>query len=223
MNSEPRKMNSQIAMLQLREMIFSGRLPPGSNHLETELAAELGMSRTPIREAAVMLEAQGLVQLQPRHGIRVRGLSVADMREIYDVLGNLESLAAARAAEAGHPIERLEPLMQSITAMEQALAAGDRLAWARADEVFHTELVTLSDNRHLVDAVARVNDQVRRARNVTLYLREMPESSTEDHRAVANAIAAGDADAARSLHAAHRDTAREMMTRLLEQIGLQQF
>ena len=64
--------NVDRALSALREMIFSGQLAPGSDHLETELAEQLGMSRTPVREAALMLQAQGLVDVRPRRGIRVR-------------------------------------------------------------------------------------------------------------------------------------------------------
>ncbi|MEL7133859.1 MAG: winged helix-turn-helix domain-containing protein, partial [Pseudomonadota bacterium] len=63
--------NVERAVSALRRMIFSGELPPGSDHLETELADTLGMSRTPVREAALILQAQGLVELRPRRGIRI--------------------------------------------------------------------------------------------------------------------------------------------------------
>ena len=91
---------TQRATALLREMIVSNRLPAGSNHLETELADLLGMSRTPVREAAIALGAQGLVEVRPRHGIRVLPISPADMEEIYSILTELESLAAWNLATA---------------------------------------------------------------------------------------------------------------------------
>ena len=78
--------NVDRALSALREMIFSGQLAPGSDHLETELAEQLGMSRTPVREAALMLQAQGLVDVRPRRGIRERTVSAQDKRDIYDIL-----------------------------------------------------------------------------------------------------------------------------------------
>ena len=107
MNTVIRKQmsSSQRALLELRKMIFSGELAPGSDHLESELAEQLNMSRTPVREAVLMLEGQGLLALRPRKGVRVLPLSPEDMEEIYDVLTELESLAAECAARAAHTEE----------------------------------------------------------------------------------------------------------------------
>ncbi len=220
--SDTRKSNTQTAVDALRELIFTGALPPGSNHLETDLATQLGMSRTPIHEAALLLEAQGLLKIQPRRGLHILGLSVDDMREIYDILTELESLAAARAAQAGHSEAALRRLSESITLMERAVQREDRQAWAMADEVFHRELVRLSGNRHLEEMVSRVLDQVRRARNLTLHLRPLPAASTADHRKLVEAIGRGDAESARRCHCAHRTRARDVMTELLGRIGKHQ-
>ena len=200
----------------LREMIFAGDLPAGSDHLETELAERLGMSRTPVREAALALAAQGLVELRPRKGLRVLPVSPRDMREIYDVLTELESLAAEDAARAGHDMAALTPLTAAIDAMDAALKEGDRIAWAAADDRFHSELVRLGGNSRVQAIAAMMSDQVRRARRVTLFMRPLPVKSNDDHRAVLDAIAGGDPAAARRLHHAHRRHARAMLTDLLE-------
>ena len=121
------------ATSELRQMIFSGELPPGSDHLETELAERLGMSRTPIREAALTLRAQGLVELRPRRGLRIAPVRAQDMRDIYDILTELESLAAARAAEAAYSREDLATLAAAIKDMDKALAQDDLQAWAQAE------------------------------------------------------------------------------------------
>ena len=89
------KSNTQQAQERLRDLIFDGDLAAGTDHLETELADRLGLSRTPIREALVALEAQGLVDIRPRKGVRIRPVSPSDMAEIYDILTELEALAAA--------------------------------------------------------------------------------------------------------------------------------
>ena len=109
------------ALSALRQLIFSGELMPGSDHLETELAARLGVSRTPVREAALQLQAQGLVDVRPRRGIRVLPVSAQDMRDIYDILTELESLAAARAAEAGYSKADLAQLAKAIQDMDSCL------------------------------------------------------------------------------------------------------
>lgn len=208
--------NAQRAVQEMRALIFSGELAAGSDHLETELADRLGMSRTPVREAALLLESQGLLEMRPRKGVRILPVSVEDMREIYDVLTELESLAAERAAEAGYSTFELAPLETAIGDMDRAIAAEDLEAWAEADDRFHQELVRLGGNTRIATIVAMMSDQVRRAKASTLFIRPLPVQSNEDHRAVYQAILAGDPATARRIHRAHRQQAREILTTLLE-------
>ncbi|WP_299141642.1 GntR family transcriptional regulator [uncultured Tateyamaria sp.] len=208
--------NVERAMSALRQMIFAGELTPGSDHLETELAERLGMSRTPVREAALMLQAQGLVEMRPRRGIRISPVSAQDMSDIYDILTELESLAAARAAEAGYSDTDLETLAKAIADMDAALDADDLRAWADADDRFHRELVRLGRNARLSMIVSVMRDQVRRARATTLFIRPKPAKSNADHRIVLQAIADGDVSRAHDTHHAHRRAARDMLVALLD-------
>jgi len=210
------KSSARQAVGELRRLIFEGELSAGSNHLESELADRLNMSRTPVREAVLMLEAQGLLEVRPRKGVRILPVSADDMREIYDVVTELESLAAESAAKAGYTNDDLTLLSETITAMDNALSREDREAWAEADDRFHAELVRLGRNSRIQSIVAMLADQVRRARALTLYLRPLPLKSNEDHRAVLDAIQRGDAATARRIHHAHRTHARGMISELLE-------
>lgn len=203
-------------------MIFNGELAAGSNHLESELAERLGMSRTPVREATLMLEGQGLLEVRPRKGVRILPVSPDDMREIYDVVTELESLAAERAAERRPDDAALAELTAAIEAMEAALEQEDREAWAAADDRFHTELVRLGGNSRIMTIVAMMADQVRRARATTLYMRALPVKSNADHRGVLEAIRKGDAEAARRIHRTHRTHAGKVLTELLETHRLRQ-
>lgn len=222
MDAQPEKTqsNAQRAALAIRELIFSGDLSPGSDHLESELAVRLGMSRTPIREAVVMLEGQGLLSVRPRKGVRILPVSPGDMREIYDVLTALESLAAENAAKAGYQDDDLADLSDAIARMDEAIARKDRTAWALADDDFHRELVRLGGNSRIEEIVERMSNQVRRARWVTLYVRPLPIKSNEDHRAVFEAIRQGDAERARTQHQQHRQHARDVLVDLLSGLGL---
>ena len=208
--------NSQRAIAALRDMIITGELSAGSDHLESELADRLGMSRTPIREAALMLESQGLLELRPRKGVRILPVSPNDMAEIYDILTELESMSARRAAEAGLSDNALSTLVQSIEDMEAALASKSLEDWAQADEVFHSELVELGGNARVKMIFEMMSNQVRRARAVTLYMRPLPVQSNEDHRKVLEAIKSGDAEVAGSIHHAHRQRAKELLIDLLQ-------
>jgi DNA-binding GntR family transcriptional regulator len=208
--------NTQRAVEELRKLIFSGELGAGSDHLESELAERLGMSRTPVREAALTLEAQGLVEMRPRKGLRVLALSPADMHDIYDVLTELESLSAENAARLGYTDAELGHLATAINDMETALSENDLAAWAKADDVFHAELVRLGRNSRVQAIASMMVDQVRRARAMTLRVRPTPVKSNEDHRGVFEAIRSGDAAEARRIHYAHRKHAKEMLLGILE-------
>ena len=208
--------NTQRALHELRELIFAGELPAGSDHLESELAERLCMSRTPIREAALTLESQGLIELRPRKGVRILPISVEDMAEIYDVLTELESLAARRAAERGLSDKALAPLAQAIDEMERALTAGALEDWANADELFHRDLVRLGGNSRVQMIATMMCDQVRRARSITLFMRPLPLQSNRDHWRVFDAIRSGDAEKATLIHHDHRQNAKKLMIGLLE-------
>lgn len=208
--------NTQRAVEELRTLIFTGELGAGSDHLESELADRLGMSRTPIREAALMLEAQGLVEMRPRKGLRVLSLSPSDMRDIYEVLTELESLSAENAARYGYSETDLAVLAKAIDDMDRALAKEDLEGWAAADDLFHAELVRLGKNSRVEAIAGMMVDQVRRARAMTLHMRPAPIKSNTDHRGVFEAIRSGNPADARRIHYAHRTHAKKMLLGFLE-------
>ncbi len=208
--------SSQRALHELREKIFAGELAAGSDHLESELAEQLNMSRTPVREAVLMLESQGLLEMRPRKGVRIRPLAPEDMAEIYDILTELESLAAERAAQADLDEDELKDLAKAIDDMDIAIAQSDLDAWANADDRFHAELVRLGRNERIMSIVHMMSDQVRRARMTTLFMRPLPTKSNEDHRRVYQAIKDGDAKTARETHRDHRREAKKIIVDLLQ-------
>jgi len=205
---------------RLKALILDNALPPGAQRLESELALQLGLSRTPVREALVRLQQEGLVEITPRHGMRVQPIAAADMREIYEVLNSLEPTAAELLARRADPAAGLERLDAACTAMEQALAAQDRRAWAAADEAFHLGLVELCGNRRLAGMVMQVWDQSHRARMFTLHQRPLPARSTAEHRRVLDAIAAGEPERARDLYRRHRHRSGAELVSLIERSGV---
>jgi DNA-binding GntR family transcriptional regulator len=208
------------AYQSLRSRILDNVWPPGYQALEQALALELGMSRTPVREALIRLHNEGLVEVVPRHGMRVLPVSPSDMAEIYTILTSLESLAAELAAARKPGPRELAPLDEACREMEAALANDDREAWAKADERFHLHLVRLCGNRHLAECVTNFWDRAHRARMVTLRMRPRPVQSTREHRAVLKAIRAGDAKQAHDLHRAHRERGAIELTNVLRQFRL---
>jgi len=221
--TEPRTQSqTQRAAAELRRMIVSNELPAGSNYLETELAGMLDMSRTPVREATLMLAAQGLLEVRPRRGVRILSISPDDMEEIYQILTELECLAAERVAASGASAQDLQPLREATDRMEASLKKDDREGWAAADEDFHERLVDLAGSARLKSIISTYNDQVRRARALTLYIRPVPTKSNEDHRALISALEKGDVQLARKLHREHRISAKTLMISLLRKHGFHQ-
>jgi DNA-binding GntR family transcriptional regulator len=215
--------NAEKAYRALKELILTNQLPAGSQLLEQEAALRLGMSRTPVREAMVRLEQDGVAEIRPRHGMRVLPVSADDMREIYEVLTSLESTAAELVARRGINDAELAELQQAVSDMDTALIADDLEAWAASDERFHSLLVALTRNQRLQQIVTQLGEQAHRARMLTLRLRPKPVGSNHDHAMLVQAIAARDPERARSIHHDHRSKAGVMLVELLEKLGFKQF
>jgi DNA-binding GntR family transcriptional regulator len=210
----------ESAYQAIRRRILDNVYPQGHQVLEQELAAELGMSRTPIREALVRLEHENLVQLIPRHGMRVVPLSVNDLRDMYEVLTALELTAIERLARARPEGLALAAIDEALDAMDGAIRKRDRDAWIAADERFHRTLLDLSGNARLKTLADVLWDQSHRARITTVRMRPNLQPSNEEHRAVVEAIRRGDWKKARAKHLEHRLRTSGEILDLLAQYGL---
>ena len=200
---------------QLKKGIIEGIYSEDRVFVETEVAEELGMSRTPVREAIRMLKAENLLVSVPGQGLMARRLKKGDIKNVYEVGEALEGLMAYIVAEQKDADNALA-LRESVSRMEEALACGDRDGWVAADREFHTKLVKLSGNEFLGDAIETLNIYINMIR--LRYTRENQESrrrSTSQHREVCEAIAAGDADYARTLMQYHwRSLRQQIVSRL---------
>ena len=208
----------QALKTAIRDNVF----PPGHQAAEPEIARQLGMSRTPVHEAIIRLQEEGLVQVLPRRGILICPISADDIREIYDVLIAVEGMAASLLATLPKDVAvaAAAALDRETAAMEQALEKGNLLDWAAADERFHQMLTERCDNRRLARVAATVRDQSHRARLFTLHLRPQPTASAAEHRRITAAIRSGKALEAESAARAHRVRARDALLPLLVQYGM---
>lgn len=179
-------------------------MPPGLMVLEEQLARTLGMSRTPLREALIRLAHEDLVEIIPRRGMRVKPVTLRDLREIDEVLACLEVQAAERLATRRLTDEECAALQAAIDGMDAALEAEDMDAWAEADFQFHSLLFELCGNTHLMRTAKLFLDKAHRARLATLPFRRTPVYSNSNHAAVVEAIKRGDAETARDIHLAHK-------------------
>jgi DNA-binding GntR family transcriptional regulator len=207
---------------QVRRRILDNVWPPGHRALEQEVALALGMSRTPVREALLRLQNEGLIELIPRHGMRVLPVSPGDMREIYQILTALECMAAELLAQREPSDKELEPLVAATKAMDKALKADDLDAWAAADERFHAQLLELAGNRQLQATVLNYWDRAHRARMFSLRLRPKPVNSTKEHMQMVERLRAGDGTGAAAVTRAHRERASRELVAIFEHYKLAQ-
>jgi DNA-binding GntR family transcriptional regulator len=194
---------ADAAYTALKASILEGLLPPGAETAEQAIAEQLGMSRTPVHEAVLRLQHEGMLLVLPRKGVRVLPIDPEDLRQTYEVLIALEGAAAALLATQGRPAP-LAAMARATREMGEALAQGDRAAWAAADDRFHRALVEGCGNPKLARLAATATDQAQRARSLTATRRPEPIASGLEHEALLAALMAGDADAARAAAAAHR-------------------
>ena len=213
----------QQAYHEIRRRILDNEYPPAHQVLEQDLAEELGMSRTPLREALVRLQNEHFVQLIPRHGMRVVPLSLEDLRDTYEVLTALEVAAIERLVRSEPDRKALARLDQALDEMDASLKQRDRDAWVRADERFHRTLIDLCGNGRLAAVAYTLWDHGHRARMTTVRLRPTLGSSNKEHREVVEAIKRGNWREARAVHLKHRARTSQEIIALLEQCRLGSF
>lgn len=216
------KSRAGTAYSQMRDLILSNKWAPGFQITEQDAATLLEMSRTPVREAMLQLQQEGLAEVKPRHGLKVLPISPEDMSEIYIILSSLEATAAELAASKAPSNEALKPMTDASDQMVLALQENDLDRWAEADARFHLALLDLAANKKLTAIVLNFMDRVHRARRLTLHLRPTPHASTEEHHALVEAIRSGDVVAAGNIHRAHRERAKQEMLAILKRLGLHQ-
>jgi DNA-binding GntR family transcriptional regulator len=211
---------AEVAYRALKERIITHALAPGVMVLEEEVALMLGMSRTPVREAAVRLEQEGFLELVPRRGMRARPLSKRAIREINEVLECLEIQAAERLASRHLSADELKRLETAIANMDAALATDDILAWAQADYEFHRLVIEMCGNAHLAEVAQNFLDKAHRFRLLTLSVRAKPVYSNVNHAAVVEAIRRNDPQTAQDIHRAHKRRWSRELVELLDRLDL---
>lgn len=182
--------------------ILNGKYQPGDSLIETRLSAELGVSRTPIREAIRQLELEDLVQTIPNKGAIVKGISPQDIKDIYTIRMMIEGLAARWAAEKITP-EELKELREALEFEEFYTMKNDVAHLGKYDFKFHDIIFKASKSKPLMHTLSTFHHYVQRARNASFETPGRALKALEEHRNIYNAIAAGDAERAEKLTTEH--------------------
>ncbi|MFA6807525.1 MAG: GntR family transcriptional regulator [Eubacteriales bacterium] len=197
----------EIVLEALREAIISGVLEPGGRLMEIQLAEEMGVSRTPVREAIRKLELEGFIVMIPRKGAYVAGVSHKDVKDVFEIRATLEALAAGLAAQ--------KVTEEEIDQMERALYYEKEPEtveeMVESDTDFHALLYKASRNERLIQILANLREQIQRFRTTSLAVPGRAKDAIQEHRELVDAIARHDGEEAQNLARTHIETAANIM------------
>lgn len=189
----------------IRRALLDGTMQPGEIYSANALAAQLGISNSPAREAMVTLVDKGLLELVRNRGFRVIEMSDHDRREVYDLRMLIEVDAVRRVAEQGVDEQQAEDLRGACEAIIEVGESRDSVEYLEADQRFHVGLVSLLGNSRLTAIVENLRDQSRI--NGGYDESDLIDKSVLEHRAITEAVIAGDAELAQELMQRHLDYA----------------
>ena len=171
----------------LREAILRGDLVPGERLMELQLAAKLGVSRTPIREAIRMLEQEGLAITIPRKGAIVAGMTEKDMQDVLEIREALEELSVQVACDKITD-EEIAKLRKNMKNFEHSLKSGDLKKMAQADVEFHDVIYQATDNPKLISMLNNLREQMYRYRVEYLKNPQNHDQLLKEHEAIYKGI-----------------------------------
>lgn len=204
------------AVQRLRAAILKGRMADGARLRQSDLADQLGISRTPIREALVRLQQEGLVELLPGGGVRVKVLDLDEAVELYDVREVLDGLGA-RLAAGRIDAPALARLDRALARQAVCVERGDAGPWFAAHVAFHEEIVRAAGNRQLARLSTVVRLSIRHFHPLLLRTEHRLEHAYAEHRAIYDAIRTHDAEGAERLARAHIASAKEIVLKTMTQ------
>ncbi|QVQ52379.1 GntR family transcriptional regulator [Spiractinospora alimapuensis] len=197
-------------LVELREAIVSGELPPGTLYSVHDLAARLGVSRTPVREALLSLADRGMVRFERNRGIRILQTSIRDLEEIFELRLLLEVPATYRATQL-MSARALNALRAHLEGMERAAARGDEDRLWERDRRFHMTINETSGNTRLAGYVDQLRDVVLLRGVSTARSSRSIAAIIEEHREILEYIEVGDAEGAASAMRAHLCTTARLL------------
>lgn len=200
----------EVVSETLRQAIKDGILKPGERLMEIQLAEELGVSRTPIREAIRKLELEGFVIMVPRRGTYVADVSLKDIAQVFEIRSALEELAAGLAAER-ITVDELEYLERVLVEINDYIDQGDFDKIVDADVRFHDVLYHASRNTRLVEILNNLREQMMRFRSISMHYQGRLAATWEEHRLIVENIANHDSAQARKIARRHMENSEKTL------------
>ena len=197
---------------KLREDILSGKYQDHEELKEVAIGEELGVSRTPVREAFRQLELEGLIQIVPNKGAYVTGITAKEVKDIYMIRSSLEGMCARLATE-NITEEQLEELEENVYLASFHASKGHMEQMTELDNRFHHILYEACDSKMLEKLLQDFHQYVMRIRKKTLSTKERGIASNEEHRQIMEAIKAKNPDEAQRLANMHMNNAYDNMVK----------
>lgn len=218
-NLESYKPLRELVFDALREAIINGTLKPRERLMEIQLAEELGVSRTPIREALSKLELEGFIVMVPRKGAYVADISFKDIADVFEIRAALEALAAGLAAERITD-EELEDMERLVAEKAEAISGYDMDRLIRVDTLFHDAIYKASRNQRLTNIINNLREQIQRYRTTSLAYPGRMKRSLEEHRGIVEAIQSRDPQIAQQVAREHIENAETSIIEAIKKEGL---
>ena len=193
---------SAAALAWLRDEILSGRMRPGQVLSENEIAQRLGVSRTPVREAIIVLQNEGLLSVRPQVGTTVAPIDVENVADVQFMREAIECKTVALAAQRVTPADARE-LRRQLKEQARVAARGDSAAFVPLDDAMHTMLVSMAGRPRVWRAVEDAKAQLDRVRFLSLEDPRWLATIHAQHEAIVDRVLAGDADGAVAAMATH--------------------
>ncbi|GBG58190.1 GntR family transcriptional regulator [Sporomusaceae bacterium FL31] len=200
----------EVVCETLRDSIRNGVLQPGERLMEIQLAEELGVSRTPVREAIRKLELEGYVIMLPRRGTYVANLSIKDINEVFEIRTALDVLATGLAAERITE-EELEQLERLLVQIGEYIEQNDMEKIVEIDTQFHDILYRASRNDRLVGIINNLREQLTRFRSISMSYPGRLKKTLEEHSRMVEAIAQRDVELAQRLAVEHMENSEQTL------------
>ncbi|MGB6369743.1 MAG: GntR family transcriptional regulator [Atribacterota bacterium] len=200
----------------LKKEIIKGSFKPGDKVLEGRIAEQMGISRTPVREAIRELAAEGFVTLSPNQGVVVRSVSAESIREVLQIHSVLEGLAARLSCEVINE-EDLKELENYVNKMEKLANKKDSSAYSEVDLKFHELIVNICRNKRLIQMRKNISDQAQRYRISSLSIPRRLKESLKEHQKILDAFKVKDPKKADSMSQKHIQNAlKNILVKVIE-------